>query len=134
MQVLKDSPILVLDEATSNVDTANEKLIQKGLEKLMKNRTTLIIARALLKDSPVLLMDEAVSNLDVENERAVQKAVAQLQKGRTTLVIAHRLSTIRTADKIVVLEKGRVAEIGTHEELIKRRGVYSHLIATQNIN
>lgn len=104
---------------------------ERGVQLSGGQRQRIAIARALLKDAPILLMDEAVSNLDAENERAVQKAVAQLQKGRTTLVIAHRLSTIKTADRIVVLDKGRVAEIGTHEELIQRKRVYSHLIATQ---
>jgi ATP-binding cassette subfamily B protein len=94
-------------------------------------RQRIAIARALLKDAPILVMDEAVSNLDTENERALQTAMARLREGRTTVVIAHRLSTIRTADRIVVLEDGRVAEIGSHQELLARQGVYSRLIASQ---
>lgn len=95
-------------------------------------RQRIAIARALLKDAPVLLMDEAVSNLDAENEHALQAAMAQVTQGRTTLLIAHRLSTIRSADRIVVLEAGRVTQTGTHRELLTTGGAYADLIATQH--
>lgn len=94
-------------------------------------RQRLAIARALLHDSPVLVMDEAASNLDAENEKAVQEAVRTARAGRTTLVIAHRLSTILSADRIIVLQDGRVAETGRHDELIAADGVYARLIASQ---
>jgi subfamily B ATP-binding cassette protein MsbA len=90
-------------------------------------RQRLAIARALLKNSPILILDEATSALDTESERLVQQALANLMAGRTTLVIAHRLSTIRRADKIVVLDKGEIREIGTHEQLLESNGVYRKL-------
>jgi len=94
-------------------------------------RQRLAIARALFKDPPILVLDEATSALDTESERLVQQALNNLMRGRTTLVIAHRLSTIRSADKIVVLDKGRIVESGSHEELLAHRGVYRKLYDLQ---
>ncbi|EOD30442.1 hypothetical protein EMIHUDRAFT_60465, partial [Emiliania huxleyi CCMP1516] len=86
------------------------------------------IARAILKDAPILLLDEATSALDTASEEAVQHALALLMAGRTTLVIAHRLSTIATADTIVVIDRGVVAETGTHDELLAGKGIYHSLV------
>ncbi|MDO5647789.1 ABC transporter ATP-binding protein [Paracoccus sp. (in: a-proteobacteria)] len=94
-------------------------------------RQRISIARAVLRDAPVLLLDEATSALDTASERLVQDALDQLAQGRTTLVIAHRLSTIRNADKIVVMDAGRVVEQGNHDQLMAAQGAYARLVALQ---
>lgn len=94
-------------------------------------RQRVVIARALLRDTPILLLDEATSALDAQSEKVVQQALDKLSGGRTTLVIAHRLSTIRNADKIIVMERGQVADQGTHDELLARGGIYADLYRLQ---
>jgi subfamily B ATP-binding cassette protein MsbA len=94
-------------------------------------RQRIAIARALLKDAPILILDEATSALDSKSEKAIQEALSEVMKHRTTLVIAHRLSTIENADQIIVLEKGRVIESGTHEDLLQRGEAYSRLYQAQ---
>jgi subfamily B ATP-binding cassette protein MsbA len=89
------------------------------------------IARAIYKDAPILILDEATSALDNESERAVQAALDALMAGRTTLVIAHRLSTIERADRIVVMEQGRIVESGRHDELLAAGGMYANLYRLQ---
>ena len=96
-------------------------------------RQLISIARAAVSDPPVMILDEATSALDTESEKLVQEALGSLLKGRTSLVIAHRLSTIVGADKIIVIEHGRIAEQGTHHELMERGGIYAHLIEMQQL-
>jgi subfamily B ATP-binding cassette protein MsbA len=94
-------------------------------------RQRISIARALLKDSPVLILDEATAALDNESERRVQQELAVLMRGRTTLVIAHRLSTVESADRIIVLDQGRIVEMGNHQSLLSRGGLYAALHGMQ---
>ncbi|MCB1548842.1 MAG: ABC transporter, partial [Hyphomicrobiaceae bacterium] len=89
------------------------------------------IARAILRDAPVLLLDEATSALDAESETLVQKALERVMSGRTTLVIAHRLATVQKADRIVVMDGGRIVEEGTHASLVARGGLYARLADLQ---
>lgn len=96
-------------------------------------RQRISIARAFLKDAKILLLDEATSALDAESERYIQESLKSLMKGRTSFVVAHRLSTIRDADRIIVMNQGKVTEIGTHEELLAREGEYAHLCHLQRL-
>ena len=91
------------------------------------------IARVFLKDPPILILDEATSALDSVTEAKIQHALDMLAKGRTTLIIAHRLSTIRSAHRILVVQEGRIAEQGSHEELLEKQGAYARLYHTQNL-
>ena len=93
----------------------------------------LSIARAVLKNPPIMILDEATSALDTESERLVQEALENMMQGRTSLVIAHRLSTIQNADRIVVMEKGRIVETGTHAELMQKKGTYYKLVQMQQL-
>jgi subfamily B ATP-binding cassette protein MsbA len=104
---------------------------ENGLRLSGGQRQRLAIARAILRDPPILILDEATSSLDSESEKLVQKALANLVKARTTLIIAHRLSTVQHADRIVVMNRGRIEEMGTHAELLQQGGLYTRLYQTQ---
>src|SRR5262249_39291329 len=104
---------------------------ERGIKLSGGERQRLAIARAILKDAPILVLDEATSALDTQSERLVQRALGNLMQGRTTIVIAHRLTTIHRADRIVVLDRGRVADVGRHDELMARGGIYRDLYELQ---
>jgi ATP-binding cassette, subfamily B, bacterial MsbA len=119
------------DVVTALPDGVQTSIGDNGMRLSGGQRQRLAIARAIYKDAPILILDEATSALDSESERVVQQALDSLMKGRTTLVIAHRLSTIERADRIAVLEHGRIVEIGNHTELLQAGGVYAHLYQLQ---
>ncbi|MGB6361449.1 MAG: ABC transporter ATP-binding protein, partial [Thermoanaerobaculia bacterium] len=137
----RDMPLVMIREAAAaayadkfimEMPKGYETVIgESGLRLSSGQRQRLAIARALLKNAPMLILDEATSHLDSESEYLVQKALHNLMQGRTTLVIAHRLSTVMSADRIVVVDDGRIVEGGAHEELLKMEGVYRRLYDLQ---
>ena len=121
-----------VEEYASNLKEGYDTLVgERGVMLSGGQKQRLAIARAILKDAPILLLDEATSALDAQSEQLVQQALETLMRGRTTLVIAHRLATIRDADRILVMEKGRVIDSGTHDQLVRKGGRYAELARLQ---
>jgi len=119
------------DFITQTSDGYNTLIGEGGQTLSGGERQRLSIARAIIKNPEILILDEATSSLDVETEASIQESLARITKGRTTIAIAHRLSTLRNADRLVVLEKGAVAEVGTHTELLRKKGIYYGLVMAQ---
>ena len=107
---------------------------ERGVKLSVGEKQRISIARALLKNPPVLVLDEATASVDTATEQLIQQALQRLLAGRTSFVIAHRLSTVRHADMILVLQKGRILERGTHDDLISRGGLYAKLCQAQHTN
>ena len=112
-------------------DGYNTYVGEKGHKLSGGERQRIAIARALLHNPKILILDEATSALDTETEKLIQDALQALSAGRTTIAIAHRLSTLRNANRLVVLDKGTVAEVGSHEELMEKKGIYYGLVMAQ---
>jgi len=133
-----------LIKASENANANNfiEKLEEKydtiigerGLKLSGGQRQRICIARAIYKDPPILIFDEATSSLDSKSEKSVQTAIEKVMKDRTSIIIAHRLSTIKNVDKIIVIDKGKIVEMGSHEELLKKNNIYSNLSKMQNLS
>ncbi len=131
-EIVQAAKLAYAHEFIERLPSGYETLIgERGVKLSGGERQRLAIARAILRDPAILILDEATSALDTESERVVQMALSNLMKNRTTLVIAHRLSTIQNADRIVVLDRGRIVEIGSHETLLRQNGLYKRLHAMQ---
>jgi ATP-binding cassette, subfamily B, bacterial len=119
-----------IDQMPEGLDT---EIGERGASLSGGQRQRLAIARAIIRDPKILILDEATSALDTESELLIQDAISKLRKDRTTFIVAHRLSTVRDADRIAVMENGRIVEIGTHNQLIEQSGRYKELVNTQNV-
>ena len=120
------------DEFIAKLDRGYDSQVgERGVTLSGGQRQRVAIARAILRDAPILLLDEATSALDAESETLVQKALERLMRGRTTIVIAHRLATVLKADRILVMDGGRIVEEGTHQSLVARGGIYARLAKLQ---
>lgn len=131
-EVIAAAKLAHCDEFISTFEKGYDTLVgERGIKLSGGERQRVALARAFLRNAPIIVLDEATSSLDSESERHIQNALGELMQGRTTLVIAHRLSTIRSMDRIIVMDKGRIIEDGTHDELLTKKGMYAQLWTLQ---
>ena len=123
--------ISFINEFSNKLD---HKIADNGANLSGGQKQRISIARAIISKSPILILDEATSSLDSKSEKLVQEALKKLMYNKTSIVIAHRLSTVKNAQNIVVLDKGKVIEQGNHDDLIKKKGVYNNLISLQSLS
>ena len=115
-------------------DKIDHKIADNGVNLSGGQKQRIAIARAIISKSPILILDEATSSLDSKSEKLVQDALIKLMDNKTSIVIAHRLSTVKNAQNIIVLDKGKIIEQGTHDDLIAKKGVYNNLITLQSLS
>jgi ABC-type multidrug transport system fused ATPase/permease subunit len=126
--VIRAGKLSQSDEFISKLKDGYDTLVgERGIRLSGGQKQRVSIARAALRDTPILALDEATAAVDVETEKLIHKAMDDVMKGRTTFIIAHRLSTVKKADMIIVLKDGRIEDSGTHDELMKRGGLYAYL-------
>ena len=122
----------IYDFIHSFKDKYKTSIGERGLNFSGGQRQRIAIARAILKNAPLIILDEATSSLDNKNENDIQKSLEKLLEGKTAIIVAHRLSTVKNADKILVLNSGNIVEEGTHQKLMEKKGYYYRLVSAQN--
>lgn len=134
-EIIQAAKIACAHDFIQNLPQGYDTVIgERGVKLSGGQKQRLAIARAVLKNAPILILDEATSSVDTETEKEIQEAINNLAGTRTILIIAHRLSTVKKADKIIVLKDGEIVEMGTHEELFAKKGLYYHLCSVQLID
>jgi len=131
-EIVQAAGVVGAHEFISRLESGYDTRVgERGVNLSAGQRQLVCLARAIVADPPILVLDEATSSVDAATERIMQQSVGQVMQGRTCIIVAHRLSTVTDADRIVVLEQGRVVETGPHDELVAKRGPYYHMLTAQ---